>query len=161
MDLEYRRIRAQAKDLSVFINSFAGKNEILYRTFYTTETRAFQQVFWTYEALMSEAMGWVGRLDRRLKGSSQLAVRTFNGNMEQNGDYSGISFCFQVPFRYLYNHLKTSFLPAFLSCQLHAQAAAGAICAQSRGKQQCTEVWRRWSKVPRNHCRWFTWSQSI
>lgn len=138
MDLEYRHIRAQAKDLSIFINSLAGKNEILYRTFYTTETRDFQQVFWTYEALMSEAMGWVGRLDRRLKGSSQLAVKTFNGNMEQNGNYSG--FLLPGSFRYLYNHLKNSFLPAFLSCQLHAQAAAGAICAQSRGKQQCTEV---------------------
>lgn len=79
MDLEYRQIRAQAKNLSIFINPFASKNEILYRTFYVTETRAFQQVFWTYEALTSEAMGWVGRLDRRLKGSSQLAVNTFNG----------------------------------------------------------------------------------
>lgn len=96
MDLEYGQIRAQTKNLSIFMNSFAGKNEILYRPFYITETRAFQQMFWAYEALMSEAMGWVGRLDRTLKESSQLAVKTFNGNMEQNAGYSGISFCFQV-----------------------------------------------------------------
>lgn len=92
MDLEYGQIGAQAKNLSIFINSFAGKNEILYRAFYITEARAFQQVFWTYEAPMLEAMG----LGRRLKGSNQLTVKIFNGNVEQNAGYSGVSFCFQV-----------------------------------------------------------------
>lgn len=134
MDLEYGQIGAQAKNLSIFINSFAGKNEILYRAFYIAEARAFQQVFWTYEALMLEAMG----LDRRLKGSSQLTVKIFNGNMKQNAGNSGISFCFQVHldrFTITENH---GFVPTFLSCELHAQAAA--ICAQSRGKQQRTEM---------------------
>lgn len=57
MELEYRQLWTQAKKLSVFINPFAGQNEILQRTFYITETsceeaRAFQQVFWTHKDLM-------------------------------------------------------------------------------------------------------------
>ena len=33
-------------------------------------------------SVMSGAMGWGGRPDRRLKGSCQLAIKSFNVNME-------------------------------------------------------------------------------
>lgn len=64
MELEYRQVWTQAKNLFIFINPFLCQNEILYRTFYITETscegaRAFQQVFWTHDLILCQEQ-WGG-----------------------------------------------------------------------------------------------------